>query len=215
MLSLRHYLLSFLIACCMPALALANGATSATPAATPVTAAGKPAQLAALNTKPAWGDLSMQQRATLAPLVGEWPRMSEFSKKKWLEIATRAVQMKPDEQARLQERMRDWVKLSPEQRAAARENFAHANLVKPELKSAQWQQYQQLSEEEKKQLAAEHKKPKNLTNLSVQNIKNPQILAPIKVGPKPAPVAKPLKPVVPAGTPAAIPASTSLVSAMP
>ena len=212
--SLRHYLLSFLIVCCMSALAIANAAAPVT-AATPATPASKPTQAAALNTKPSWGELSMQQRASLAPLVGEWPRMSEYSKKKWLEIATRAVQMKPDEQARLQERMRDWVKLSPEQRAAARENFAHANLVKPELKSAQWQQYQQLSEEEKKQLAAEHKKPKNLTNLSVQNIKNPQILPPIKLGPKSEPAPKPLKPVVPAGTPAAIPASASLVTAMP
>jgi hypothetical protein len=70
--------------------------------------------------------------------------------KKWLEIAGRYATLKPEEQARLQERMRDWLKLTPEQRMAARENFAKTKQISPEKKNEQWQKYQQLTEEEKR-----------------------------------------------------------------
>ncbi|MDE2429518.1 MAG: DUF3106 domain-containing protein [Burkholderiales bacterium] len=143
--------------------------------------------------------------------MSEWDKLPELRKKKWLEIALRYQSMKPDEQMRLQERMRDWVKLTPEQRMAARENFTKANRVKAEKKSAQWQQYQQLSEEEKKRLAAENKKKKSLTNLPPDALKNTKILAPIKVGPKHH---QPLKPaVVPvAPPPVAAPQPASAVA---
>lgn len=155
-------------------------------------------------SKPLWVELSATQKLALAPLSPEWDKMSELGKKKWLEIANRYAAMKPDEQARLQERMRDWVKLTPEQRMAARENYAKSTQLKPEQKSAQWQQYQQLSEEEKKRLADEHQKKKSVTNLPSESVKNPKILAPIKVGPKPAsPVQPAIKLVNPASQPAA------------
>ncbi|MFZ6639736.1 DUF3106 domain-containing protein [Undibacterium sp. TC4M20W] len=171
-------------------------------------------------SKPLWTELSAAQKQALAPLSPEWDKMSELGKKKWLGIADRYATMKPDEQARLQERMRDWVKLTPEQRMAARENYAKSTQLKPEHKSAQWQQYQQLSEEEKKRLADENQKKKSVTNLPSESVKNPKILAPIKVGPTPpttsAPAVKvitppaavlvtPAAPVTPAASVAATP----------
>lgn len=154
-------------------------------------------------SKPLWKELSAAQKQALAPLSPEWDKMSELAKKKWLGIADRYATMKPDEQARLQERMRDWVKLTPEQRMAARENYAKSTQLKPEHKSAQWQQYQQLSEEEKKRLADESQKKKSVTNLPLESVKNPKILAPIKVGPKPASATQPgVKVVTPASLPA-------------
>lgn len=171
--------------------------------------------------KPLWVELSAAQKLALAPLSPEWDRMSELGKKKWLEIANRYATMKPDEQARLQERMRGWVKLTPEQRMAARENFAKSTQLKPEHKSAQWQQYQQLSEEEKKRLASENEKKKSVTNLPADALKNPKILAPIKVGPKPAATAATttaatVKTTPPVAAPLAVqPASASLPAISP
>ncbi|MFZ6721266.1 DUF3106 domain-containing protein [Undibacterium sp. Ji49W] len=173
--------------------------------------------------KPLWVELSPAQKLALAPLNPEWDRMSELGKKKWLEIANRYATMKPDEQARLQERMRGWVKLTPEQRMAARENFAKSNQLKPEHKSAQWQQYQQLSEEEKKRLASENEKKKSVTNLPADAVKNPKILAPIKIGPKPATAATgttataaAVKTTPPVAAPLAVqPASASLPAISP
>lgn len=139
------------------------------------------------NAKPFWLTLTPQQKLTLAPLATEWDKMDEIHKKKWLEIANKYTSMKPDEQVRVQERMQAWVKLTPEQRMQARENFARTKQIKPEQKSAQWQEYQQLSDEQKKQLAGEANKKKSITNLPPESQRNVKPLAPIKTGPKPLP----------------------------
>ena len=106
--------------------------------------------------------------------------MEPLRRKKWLEISNKYATMKPDEQARVHERMRSWVKLTPEQRTEVRENFAKTTQIKPERKSAQWQQYQQLSEEQKKQLADEASKKKSLTNIPPESQRQMKPLAPIR-----------------------------------
>lgn len=173
----------------------------------PAASVKAPAVSAPATAKPLWSELNATQKAALAPLSAEWDRMDEIRKKKWLGIINRYTAMKPDEQARVQERMRDWVKLTPEQRMAARENFAKTTKVKPEQKSVQWQQYQQLSDEEKKRLASEASQKKTVTNLQSEALKNPKILAPIKVRPKPA--------AAPAANPVAPPAATAIAPANP
>jgi len=106
-----------------------------------------------VNTKPLWVDLNPAQQQALAPLSGEWDTMDGFRKKKWLAIGNKFASMKPDEQQRVQERMRDWVKLTPEQRRIARESYTRAKRLGPDTKSAEWERYQQLSDEQKKKLA--------------------------------------------------------------
>lgn len=64
----------------------------------------------------------------------------------------------------MQKRMRDWVKLSPEQRRLARESYARSKKMNAQQKSQQWERYQQLSEEKKKQLAATAKPRKQIAN---------------------------------------------------
>lgn len=114
----------------------------------------------ALGT-PKWSELSPQRQEALKPLAGEWDKLTDLGKKKWLVVADKYPTMKPDDQKRLQTRMGDWVKLTPEQRRVARENYKSVKAVPTEQKKAEWQQYQQLPETQKKQLAAagEAKKP--------------------------------------------------------
>jgi hypothetical protein len=168
-------------------------ATNGLPAAT---ALQKPTAQnpATVTSKPLWTSLSSQQKFALSPLSAEWDKIDEVRKKKWLEIAAKYPSMKPDEQTRVQERIRDWVKLSPEQRMQARENFAQTTQIKPEQKSAQWQQYQQLSEEQKKQLANEISSKKSITNIPSESQRVVKPLAPIRVGPPPTtkPTPKPV-----------------------
>ncbi|MES2047880.1 MAG: DUF3106 domain-containing protein [Pseudomonadota bacterium] len=137
--------------------------------------------------KPSWDSLTPQQKIALTPLAPEWNKMDDIRKKKWLEIANKFASMKPDEQARAQERMQTWMKLTPEQRMQARENFTRTKQINPEKKSAQWQEYQQLSEEQKTQFANEANKKKSVTNLPPESQRNVKPLAPIKTGPKPVP----------------------------
>lgn len=183
-------------------------------------AASKSAAMATIAAgKPYWVELTPSQRAILEPLQPEWASMGQLQRKKWIEIANKYSVLKPDEQARIQERMRDWVKLTPEQRMAVRENFARSTQVKPEKKSEQWQQYQQLSDEQKKQLAEAVQKKKTVTNLPSEAQRTAKPLAPIKQ-PKPAssaalPVPRPaVAQVAPASAPqAALPPATEAVPA--
>jgi hypothetical protein len=171
-----------------PAPAPVNTAPAAAPAKAPPTAkapAPKPLD------KPLWANLSRPQQVALEPLAAEWDRMEGIRKQKWLEIANRFSSMKPDEQARVHERMRDWIKMTPEERRVVRENYTRTKKIDPGQKSQKWEQYQQLPEEQKKELAAQAasaRAKKQIANLPTQAQSKVNTVAPIKRSP-PAPAA--------------------------
>lgn len=154
-----------------------------------------------------WKDLTPEQQQTLAPLAAEWDQMEPLRRQKWLGIIKRYASMKPDEQARVQERMREWVKLTPEERRQVRQNFARAKKIDPSQKNTQWESYQQLSDDEKKELAAKAAVKPQVANLPTAAQSKQQTVAPIKplvvtengsasapVLPPPAPLPAPLLP---------------------
>lgn len=135
----------------------AGNATPASGAA--ADAAAHPAKPGTVNAhktgdKPLWRSLTPGQQVALQPLQGEWDQMDSVRKQKWLQLANRFSSMKPEEQQRVHDRMREWVKLTPAQRELARETYARARKIAPEQKTASWESYQQLPEDQKKKLAA-------------------------------------------------------------
>jgi len=122
----------------------------------PVVAA-KPAP--SLPGRPLWMDLAESQQQALAPLAQLWPTMTEPHKRKWLAISQNFGQLTADEQATVQGRMREWAALSPQQRTAARLNYADAKHLLQEDKKAKWEAYQALSPEAKQKLAAQQNQP--------------------------------------------------------
>lgn len=105
--------------------------------------------------QPAWNSLSADQRTVLAPLSKEWDNMENFRKKKWLGIAERYARMTPDEQQRVQKRMRDWATMTPEQRNKVRDSYKEFTQLPPEKKQAvkqKWEKYSNLPEEEKNRI---------------------------------------------------------------
>jgi hypothetical protein len=104
-------------------------------------------------------DLTEAQQQALAPLAQQWPTMSEPHKRKWLAISQNFAQLSTDEQSTVQRRMQDWASLTPQQRAAARLNYADAQQLLLEDKKAKWEAYQALSPEAKQKLAAQQTKP--------------------------------------------------------
>jgi hypothetical protein len=193
----------------------AQAPAPAAPAKPPTAGAKSPASRQ--NDKPLWNTLSKPQQVALEPLAGEWDKMEGLRKQKWLEIANRFSSMKPDEQARVHERMRDWIKMTPEQRRVVRENYTRTKKIDPGQKSQQWEQYQQLPEEQKKQLAAEAasaRAKKQVANLPTQAQSSVKTVAPIKRAPAPAcpagmiaNTAAPTPPCVPVAVPAPVPAA--------
>jgi hypothetical protein len=108
-----------------------------------------------------WNELTPEQQQTLQPLAGEWNTLDPARRSKWIGIANRYPSMNATEQQRVQTRMSDWVKLTPDQRRVAREQYRKIGKLPPEKREVvtqQWEEYQQLPPDVKKNLAAETKK---------------------------------------------------------
>ncbi|WP_426109783.1 DUF3106 domain-containing protein [Massilia sp. PWRC2] len=189
---------------------LAQTGTAVAPALAPATApavpraiapAAAPAAKGAVNlVKPAWASLSAAQKVALEPLAAEWDRMEAIRKQKWLDIANRFASMKPDEQARVHEKMREWVRMTPGERRLVRENYTRAQKLDVTQKSAQWEKYQQLPEEQKQKLAEEAaKRKKQLTNLPTPTQASVKTVAPILRNPQPPCPAGSARAAAPAG----------------
>ena len=151
-------------------------------------------------TRPLWNELTATQQNALAPLASDWNNIEVFRKKKWLEIGNRFVTMNPDEQLRVQERMRDWAKLTPDERRVAREIYTRTKKLNADEKSAQWQQYQELPEEQKKKLASDIAAKKRVSNLPAAPLHGKPVALP-----KPFEKAVPEKPAVTPSSPAPLP----------
>lgn len=103
---------------------------------------------------PAWLGLSVTQKKILAPLERDWDGLDAGRKSKWLEVAQRFPALPAEEQARMQERMRDWTRLSAVERQQARAGFqAAAQQLNPGDRQAKWEAYQALPPEKRQQLA--------------------------------------------------------------
>ena len=130
----------------------------ATPAPVPKTAASVAKPVATVVSKPSWAELNAMQQQSLKPLATSWNGISEAQKRKWLELSKNYPNLPATDQAVMHSRMNEWVAMSPQQRAAARLNFAKTKELSKELtrdeKRAKWQTYQALSPEEKARLAA-------------------------------------------------------------
>lgn len=106
---------------------------------------------------PDWQSLSPAQRAALAPLAKDWNALDDTRKSKWLEVAGRFPSLPPEEQSRMQERMRDWTRLSAAERQQARLGFQVAQQLKTGDRQAKWEAYKALPPERREQLAEQAK----------------------------------------------------------
>ena len=101
-----------------------------------------------------WRDLKVAQQASLKPLEQDWASIGESHKQKWLQVAARFPKMSAPEQGRVQARMADWAKLTPQERGQTRLNFQEARQLPSQDRQARWDAYQALPAEQKRQLAA-------------------------------------------------------------
>ena len=177
------------------------------PQATASSVAPKAAASKALTAKPAasvdvsksgWAKLTPLQQQALKPLAATWNSISESQKRKWLEVSKNYPTLPPADQATMHSRMNEWVSMSPQQRAAARLNFAKtkelSNQLTPDEKKAKWETYQALSPEEKAKLAAKAA-PKPAGAATAVKPVAPQKLAVIPKGASPLPTVPPAAPV--------------------
>ena len=70
-----------------------------------------------------------------------------------MDVAGRLPKLQADEQARMQERMRDWASLTPTERQQARIGFQVTQQVKSDEREAKWAAYQSLPAEKRQELS--------------------------------------------------------------
>ena len=169
-----------------------------------------------------WNELKPAQRAALKPLEHDWSGIDATRKQKWIEMSGRFQKMSPDEQARLQARMNEWTKLSPQERGTARLNFQEAKQLPAQDRQARWDAYQALPPEKRRELAERAKPPtdaarKNAAAVPHNGDSKPGRDAPqakSNIVPNPA-FAAPPKPVAPTVLRAGPGATTTLISKRP
>lgn len=100
-----------------------------------------------------WALLTPAQRKALAPLSRDWSGIEAPRRAKWLEVAAKFPSMPKDEQARVQERMAAWARMTPVERSRARLQFQEVKQVPATERQAKWEAYQALPEERRHALA--------------------------------------------------------------
>jgi Protein of unknown function (DUF3106) len=163
---------------------------------------------------PAWSDLTPEQRASLAPLQRDWSGIDADRKRKWLEVAAKVPKMPPDERARVQDRMTEWARMTPQDRGRARLGFQQAQGVAPEDRQAKWDAYQALPPEQRRQLATKSQPPAKPLRPAEQKNGRETGQAKSNIVPNPS-FAAPPRPVAPSVVQAAPGASTRLMSKPP
>lgn len=162
---------------------------------------------------PNWSSLSSEQRSALAPLQNDWSSIDAQRKAKWLNLAGRYPKMPPSEQQRMQERMTQWARLSPQQRAQARLNFQQAKQLPNQERQDQWSAYQALPESERKALASRANATQKVSEPAGKPM--PELSTKRNIVANPSLSAAPVKPVAPTVVQAAPGATTTLITRQP
>jgi len=191
------------------ALALALAGIAAPALAQPAGAATK-----VVEAGPRWSDLTPAQRNWLKPLERDWSTIDPDRKQKWIEISGRMPGMPPAERERVQARMTEWTRLSPTQRGQARLGYQQAQQVAPKDRQAQWEAYQALPPEQKRQLQARAVPPVPVAPKSNGQSRTDKVQAKSNIVPNPA-YAAPPKAVAPTVVQAQPGATTTLMSKRP
>ena len=154
----------------------------------------------------AWRQLNPSQRGLLAPLERDWSTISPPQQQKWAEVANRFPALPAEERDRVQRRLADWSRLTPQERAAARLNYQEARQLSPQARQQQWEAYRALPADQRRALAenAESAQP------AKRSSRNDEASVKSSVVRSPAPV--PAQPVGPTVVRRGVGASTNLVS---
>jgi hypothetical protein len=100
-----------------------------------------------------WSSLTSSQRSAIGQLERDWNRLTPSQQHKWLEVANRLPSRSASEQERTQQRMGDWSRLPPQERAQTRLNFQELRQLGREERQQQWEAYQALPVDQRRALA--------------------------------------------------------------
>lgn len=124
------------------------------PVAKPAGPTASAPQRPAAEQGPTWASLKPAQRDALKPLERDWSGIDAARKSKWLEIANRYPTMPAQDQQRLQARMTEWARMTPQERNQTRLQFQDVRQMPQQDRQASWEAYQALPEDQRRELAS-------------------------------------------------------------
>ena len=130
------------------AMLLLSGAVAAQSVSNAPLAAGA----VSVDSEPRWEQLSVADQQSLQPLASIWSSLSQGHRRKWLALAKNNASMSEADREKLQSRMAEWAALKPKEREQARLNFAQTKKLPPDARTATWEAYQALSDDERRAL---------------------------------------------------------------
>ncbi|MBC7918536.1 MAG: DUF3106 domain-containing protein [Rhodoferax sp.] len=113
----------------------------------------------------------------MKPLAATWDTLADGHKRKWLALAQTFPRLSQPEQAKMHARMAEWAALKPKEREQARLNFAETKKIAPSDRAANWEAYQALSPEERKELANKAKKKPASAALAIKPVPREKMAA--------------------------------------
>ena len=124
------------------AVGLMSGTKTAPEAPVPRAASSAPAlstsaRISALNDGVAWSELTATQRTVLKPLERDWSQLDSTGKEKWIEIAARFPKLPASERERIEARMSEWARMTPNERGRHTESSEPQISVRDLLSTAE------------------------------------------------------------------------------
>ncbi len=155
-----------------------------------------------------WAALTVQQQTALEPLKRQWSTIDGARQRKWLDVSARFTSLSRDEQERVQLRMSEWARMTPDQRSRARLNYQALRQVEPGERQTRWEAYRSLPEEQRSALARQGQ----AAPVQPHRTRTDEAKSAVVTAPSMPPVSRPQTPTVIQARPGA---TTSLISQSP
>lgn len=105
-----------------------------------------------------WSELSSKQQELLAPLKDEWDSLTNSQRERWLKVGRKYETEPADRQATMRERVSAWSKMSPRDKAAARENYKALKEKRQGERNSSWNSYQSLDPKKRDEFKVKNNK---------------------------------------------------------
>jgi hypothetical protein len=108
-----------------------------------------------------WSELSGKQQELLAPLKNDWDNMTNAQRERWLKVGRKYENEPVERQAVMRERVSTWSKMSPRDKAAARENYKALKEKRQGERNSSWNSYQSLDPKQRDEFKANKSNKQN------------------------------------------------------
>lgn len=109
-----------------------------------------------------WSTLSGKQQELLSPLKNDWDDMTNAQRERWLKVGRKYESEPAERQAVMRERVSTWSKMSPKDKAAARENYKALKEKRQGERNSSWNSYQSLDPKRRDEFKANKSSKQNL-----------------------------------------------------